>query len=109
MGEAGHAPPTRQGRAGPGRQGPHRPKGGAAIFGTQPGARLNTIKVRKLYNQVTAWLKYHLSDKFHPGRAGRKKNLIWSCTGARRKEFTAAASNYALLWGQKGGLGGILY
>ena len=99
MGEAGHAPPTSKGRAGPGRQGPHRPKGGAAIFGTQPGARLNTIKVS--YCLVFALLKNDLSDKFHPGRAGGKEILIRS-SGARRKKFTAASSNYALLWGQKG-------
>ena len=41
MGEAVHAPPNFKGR---GASGPAR--GGAAIFGTTPGARLNTIKVR---------------------------------------------------------------
>ena len=40
MGEAVHAPPNLKGR---GASGPAR--GGAAIFGTAPGARLNTIKV----------------------------------------------------------------
>ena len=40
VGEAVHAPPNFKGR---GASGPAR--GGAAIFGTSPGARLNTIKV----------------------------------------------------------------
>ena len=44
MGEAVHAPPNFKGR---GASGPAR--GGAAIFGTAPGARLNTIKVRDFH------------------------------------------------------------
>ena len=43
VGEADHAPPASVGR------------GGAAIFGTVPGARLNTIKVRR------RWRSTHLS------------------------------------------------
>ena len=56
VGEAVHAPPNFKGR---GASGPAR--GGAAIFGTTPGARLNTIKVREIlikYSQCssTLWL-----------------------------------------------------
>ena len=44
MGEAGRTPPRFKGRGQPGPAPQRESRGGAAIFGTVPGARLNTIK-----------------------------------------------------------------
>ena len=87
MGEADHAPPASVGR------------GGAAIFGTVPGARLNTIKVRLGTGPPTS---HHLSaDQFHPGRPGGEARE--DRRRRRRSEVsTASARNYALLRREEG-------
>ena len=94
MGEAGHAPPASVGR---GASLP--PRGGAAIFGTVPGARLNTIKVRLV--AVSPPLTELCSDQFHPGRPGGESREERR-RGRRSEICPPSPRNYALLWREEG-------